>query len=274
MKTILVATDFSKVSKNAIDYAAELAKRSKANLILFHAYYVPIVTTDVMVIPPIDEIEKGAKAAMKRMETAIQKKHGKKLNIQSVCKYGFAVDEINTYVKKNKIDLIVMGMHGGGYLTEKIIGSVTTSLIRKSKCAVLAIDKKVKFKPAKKIVLASDFLSLPDAKILKPLKEIAALFKSKIHVVNVVPPSENTPTLKKAVAGIKLEHVLEDINHDFYFVKNEDVVKGLNNYVKTKKMDMLVTFPRKHSLLKIIFNEPNTKQIAFHSKVPLLAIHE
>jgi len=40
MKTILVPTDFSKIARNAIDYAVEIAKLTKAKLILFHVYHV------------------------------------------------------------------------------------------------------------------------------------------------------------------------------------------------------------------------------------------
>ncbi|MBK7818144.1 MAG: universal stress protein [Sphingobacteriaceae bacterium] len=47
MKTILVPTDFSRVSNNAIDYAAELAVFSKSKLILFNSYHIPVAVTEV-----------------------------------------------------------------------------------------------------------------------------------------------------------------------------------------------------------------------------------
>ena len=95
MKTILVPTDFSNISKNAINYAVELAKLTKSKIILFHAFYVPIVTTDVMVIPPMEEIEESNLSVLKKIEKAIYKKHGKKVIVECKCKYGFPVDEIN-----------------------------------------------------------------------------------------------------------------------------------------------------------------------------------
>ena len=42
MKTILVATDFSSSAANAANYAAEMALRIKANLLLLHVYRIPI----------------------------------------------------------------------------------------------------------------------------------------------------------------------------------------------------------------------------------------
>ena len=274
MKTILVPTDFSKTSLNAIDYAVEIAIRTKAKIILFHTYYMPIITSDIMVIPPIDELDNGCSIGLKKIENNIYKKHGKTIDVEFKCKYGFPIDEINVFAKEKKVDLIVMGMQGAGNLTEKIIGSVTTSLIRKSKCPVLAIGEHVKFKPLKKIVLASDFEEISNITILKPLKELANLFKSHIDVLNVVPELETVPMIRKSVAGIKLENALDDIKHDFYFSQNENVVEGINNYISENDMNMVVTIPRKHSFLKSVFNEPDTTRIAFHTKVPLLALHE
>lgn len=274
MITILVPTDFSKISLNAIDYAVEIAVRTKAKIILFHTYYMPIITSDIMVVPPIDELDNGCADSLKRIESNIYKKHGKNIDIEFICKYGFPIDEINLFAIEKKVDLIVMGMQGAGYLTEKIIGSITTSLIRKSKCPVLVINRGLKFKPVKKIVLASDFEVIADATILKPLKEFVQLFKSQVYVLNVVPELETVPMIGKAAVGIKLEHALEDVNHSFYFSQNEDVVAGINDFIDEKDADMVVMIPRKHSFLNSVFNEPDTKRIAFHSKVPLLALHE
>lgn len=274
MKTIVVPTDFSKISLNAIDYAVHIAMQTKAKIILYHIYYVPIITSDVMVVPPIDELDEGCATSLMKIENNIYKKYGNKIDIEYKCKYGFPIDEINAFAEEKKADLIVMGMQGAGYLSEKIVGSVTTSLIRKSKCPVLAIDSRVKFKPIKKIVLASDFNEISNKSVLKPLKEFIHLFKSELYVLNVVPELETVPMISKATVGIKLEHALEDVKHSFYFSQNEDVVDGINDFVSENNMDMVVMIPRKHSFLKSVFNEPETKRIAFNTKVPLLALHE
>ena len=45
MKTILVGVDFSKSSDNTIEYAIEIAKKSEAKVLLFHALSAPVVHT-------------------------------------------------------------------------------------------------------------------------------------------------------------------------------------------------------------------------------------
>src|SRR5687767_1360079 len=123
MKTILVPTDFSEASQNALDYAAEIAKPLKAKLILFHAYHLPIVSGQMPVnLPSEVEIEKETMDILRRMGQALHKKHGPKIHVAIVSKLGLAVDLINELVKANNIDLIVMGMQGGGLITQKLIG--------------------------------------------------------------------------------------------------------------------------------------------------------
>lgn len=274
MKTILVPTDFSKIAQNAIDYAAEIAKHTKSKLILFHVYQIPIAPTEVPIIYPVDQMEKDIMEGLHKIEKQIHAKHGKNILVECQSTSGFPVEEIRLYSKKNKADLIVIGMQGAGYLTEKLIGSVTTSLIRNSKCPVLVIDKHVKFKSIKKIALACDYNEVRNKSIFSTMKEIANLFDSHVYVLNVVRELETAPAVSEAIAGIKLNHSLEDIKHSFHATKNEDVVQGINEFVDDKKIDMIVMIPRMHSILKNLFEEPHTKRMAFHTKTALLALHE
>lgn len=274
MKTILVPTDFSAASENAVNYAAEIAKATNAKLILFHVYNLPVTATEVpIVLPNTDELEKDCLEGLLRISTRLHSKLNT-TNIECIVKCGFPVDEINQYTQTSKIDLIVMGMRGAGYLTEKLIGSVTTSLIQRSNCPVLVIDEKVKFKNIRKIVLACDYNETENKKVLEPMKEFAHLFKSHIYVLNVLTRSEKVEPITEVVSDfIKLEHSLADTTHSFHYLSNKEIVAGINEFVSEGNMDMVVMIPRKHSLLKSVFNEPNTKKMAFHSTVPLLAIH-
>ncbi|HWY11308.1 MAG TPA: universal stress protein [Bacteroidia bacterium] len=275
MKVILVPTDFSKTATNAINYAVEIAKLIRAKLILFHAFHVPVVATEVPIaLPSLNELEKDCMEGLKKIQTSIQLNQGVALSIECVCKCGFAVDEINLYTKENKVDLIVMGMQGGGFITEKIIGSITTALLRESKCAVLAIDQKVRFRTPKKIVLACDYMETDNQTVLAPLKEMVNLFKSHVYVLNVIHELECVPSIPKAVSEfINLEDSLGDVDHSLHYLREESIVDGINDFVSERKMDMVVMIPRKHSFLKRVFQEPNTKRMAFHTNVPLLALH-
>jgi len=63
--------------------------------------------------------------------------------VVEVIKDGFPSDEIVTYAKKKKIDLIVMGTHGrpkDGGRTRGLIGSVANRVIHLAECPVLVVQ--------------------------------------------------------------------------------------------------------------------------------------
>ncbi|MDF2439002.1 MAG: hypothetical protein K0Q95_3378 [Bacteroidota bacterium] len=274
MKTILVPTDFSEAAANAIDYAVEIAKLSQAKLILFHVYHLPVVPAEVPVVMPIEETKSESIKGLKKIERSLYIKHGEQMAIECTARLGFPVEEINLFAKECKADLIVMGMEGTGYLTEKLIGSITTSLIKKSQCPVLAIAKNVRFTSLKKVVLACDYNHIENKGVLSPLREMAKQFKSHLYLLNVVPATNELPTVSKAVEGMKLDHMLEEIDHSFHYVKGGNIIEGINDFVEENGIDMVAMVPRKHSWWQNLFEEPTSKAMAFHTKTALLTLHE
>ena len=274
MKTILVPTDFSTAASNAVEYAVEIAKLSKAKLVLFHAYIVPVIPAETTLVITADEMERNAMKGLKKIAKEIHQESGKEITIDCVCRNGFAVDEINGYAEENKVDLIVMGMEGTGYIMEKIIGSTTTTVIKKSKFPVLAIDKTVRYRSIKKIALACDYSEMKNSSAVNLLKRFTTLFHSKLYIVNVINELQPVAEVGKDIAAMKLEQLLANFEHSSYHIENEDVIEGINRFVEEKSIDMVVMIPHKHTALKNFFSEPHTKRMAFHTKVPLLTLHE
>lgn len=274
MKTILIATDFSKIAGNAITYGAEIALAIEAKIVLFHAYHVPPSTFEIPeLIPSLEQVEKNTLDHLNKIKLDLVDKYQGRLTIECVSKCGFAVDEINSYVQDHKLDMIVAGMQGTGNLAEKLIGNVATSLLRHSKCPVLAIDKKVKFKSLKKIVLACDYKDLDNESVLAPLKDLVRLFDSHLYVLHVVNEEVAEPVSEVLSGFMQIQYPLKEVEHSFHTIENESIVDGIHSFVSDEKMDMVVMIPHKHSLLHSLFHLSDTKRMAFHSDVPLLALH-
>jgi nucleotide-binding universal stress UspA family protein len=181
MKTILIPTDFSEISHNAIEYAAEMALQmhEHSKIILLHVYQVQVMSAEAPVVIPVwEDIEKDCMNALKKIEHNLYRKYVKNIDIKCVCRIGFVVDEIiKQYTIENNIDLIVMGMQGASFLSEKLMGSNTTSLIRKANCPVLIINEHIKFKKIERIVLACDFENISNELNFGPIKKLASAFK-------------------------------------------------------------------------------------------------
>ena len=275
MKTILIPTDFSAIAKNAMHYGAEMALAHKAKMILFHVYQLPIVMGEIPVaIPSMEEIEAEGMDALEKLKKHLQNKYSEDLKIECQIKTGFVTDSICEIAEEIKADLIVVGMQGAGFITEKIIGSNTTSLIQKSKIPVLAIDKHAHFKSIENILFASDYEELENKDTLAPLLDLTKTFNANLHILHVEKKNNKGQTITKAVEGIKLNRYFEGITHEFHFIDSDDVLEGIHKFIEKHPVDMIVMIPRSHSFLDKLLNEPHSKQMAFHTHLPLLTIHE
>jgi nucleotide-binding universal stress UspA family protein len=275
MKTILIPTDFSKSAQNALDYAIDMAKCTSAKLILFHAYELPVIATEIPVVLTENEMEKQIIRNLKKAERYIHLNKGENLVVEYQYRCGFPVEEIRSCAERNKVDLIVMGLHGAGFIKEKLIGSVSAVLMNNSSCPVMIINQNVKFKSIKNIALAFDYSEIKNKTVLFPLNELVHAFKSHIFIFNVVKSQlEAVSSINKAVDGMKLAHALENAEHSFHYSENDDIIDGINKFVTEKKIDMVVMIPHKHSPLHNLFHESQTKKMAFHTRIPLLNLSE
>lgn len=275
MKTILAATDYSKPSLNAVHYAAELALHTKAKLLLYHAFQVPMISSEAgLVAIPFEDLEKANSTRLNKIASSLRKKYGTKIEISCLAEMGFAADTFEEVVKAKKIDLLVMGIKGAGKVSEVIIGSLASDLAGRVQCPVFIIPEKASFKKAKKIVFASDNENIADTANLKVLRELASVFKSKLFLLNVRDPNKLISAEKRKASEI--EKYFKGIDHSIDFVNNkyDDVVAVINDFVKDRDADMVAMISRKHSLISRIFNGRKTKKMAFHTNVPLLALRD
>ncbi|ASS50418.1 MAG: hypothetical protein A3D31_12690 [Candidatus Fluviicola riflensis] len=272
MKKILVPIDFSKISLNAMNYAIRLANQSNARVQLLHVCLAPglISTNTTIALPSADQLLREGLAGLEKLKRRTLKRYPD-LKIDCECISGFPIEEIQNHAEKKKADLIVMGTQGAGYLSERFFGSTATSIIGSSPVPVLAIDQKMRYRAIKRIVFACDFVET-QPQVLKPLKDMAKLFGAEIFILNVVLAPIVSPTMEETLAAYKLDRSFKNLHHTFFYLHHENIVQGINDFISEYKMDMVVMIARHHSFFSRLLMEPHTKQMAFHAKVPLLAL--
>ncbi len=272
MKTILAPTDFSEASENAVNYAAELAKFTNAKLILFHGYTIPVPVSEVPVVTlPFEELEKENTALLQSLDKKLKTNYGN-LETELITRPGFVVDEVTAIAEKKKVDIVVMGLSGAGR-TASLLGSNTTSVMKKVKQPVLAIPHNTKFKNPSKIALACDYKSIVPDHVVTTLKNFIKIFGAKVLVFDVLKKAELV-TYAKAAAEVNLENSLGSIEHSLYFPSGDDLGKEVNDFVERNSVDMLAVMPHNHSFISSLFHHSNAKKIALATHVPILSIHE
>lgn len=134
---ILVPTDFSACSEQALDYAVELAARVDARVHLLSVIGVPSYG--------VPELGVGVTAAMvdnliaDNQRALDQLGREKKLVAQTLVRVGDARDVILQTAEELKADLIVMGTHGRRGISRALLGSVAEMIVRTSPIPVLTV---------------------------------------------------------------------------------------------------------------------------------------
>jgi len=142
LQRILVPTDFSKSSSNALTYAGAFAEKFGAELYLIHvvqdlSLFIPeAVLVGPVPAPPAEQFLAAARTALER---AIQGLSFPGVTIHSEVLEGSAFDAIIRFAREKDIDLIVMGTHGHTGLAHLLLGSVAEKVVRLAPCPVLTV---------------------------------------------------------------------------------------------------------------------------------------
>jgi len=274
ISNILVPTDFSPCSKNALKIAVSLAKSMGAKLHLINAIHVPTPHLDLggqALIEPILEnyeadIEKKFLELTMEIPGLSEVKHDHKSYVS------FTIDAIYTAIETRKIDLIIMGTKGSHDKLEKMLGGVSSEVIRISEIPVLVVPEDVTSFNPKRIAFAADFQKIDSIGKLDFLKQIALMFDAEIVVVNVT--EDDKFPFSRLVESFRVDKFFGTIKHRFETVKNSSVKDGLFEFAAANSVDMIAMMPRKHTLFEKIFKSSATKQVAMDVKMPLLTFHE
>ncbi|MGE5107974.1 MAG: universal stress protein [Sphingobacteriales bacterium] len=273
MKTILVPIDFSETSINAARYAAQFALQIGGKVMLLHAYQYPVAY-------PVDK-------GLQLTDEGIKEINMKELNkvkrmieaeiplvkLEYIVINGILSGVINVFAENFRTDLIVMGLSGAGKLKEVLIGSNTLDVASNTKIPVIIVPEKCRFRKVDNVALATDFRDVVENIPDKQVKYLLEATNARLHVVNVDYHHEYATADSPFQSGL-LDAMFEGYQPHYHFVEDYNIVEGLSRYVEEKNIDLLVTVPHKHNLLHKLFVPSHTRQIVFHSKVPVMIVHE
>ena len=278
MKTILVPTDYSAVSKNAAIYALHLAKQLKAaRVILYNAYQAaPMLTEATMPIMPVMDIETLSNIStegMKYFRESLATFISEGLIVEEKTAYGIVTDGIEEICLESEIYMVVMGISGTSKLEEIFIGSTATSVLKHIQTPVIVVPAQATFNNVEKVLFTCDYDHVVGSTPMKPIRDLLNATGASLHVINIYKKQGDFDA--DLLYEEELTHsILSEFSPQYHAVKSESFIDGINKYVDENKIDLIITIPKKHGFFETLFHEPHTKQLAFHSHVPLMSIHE
>ncbi|MFT4024327.1 MAG: universal stress protein [Flavihumibacter sp.] len=273
MRSILVATDFSAASLNAARYAAIFSRKTGAELTLLHVYMLPTPVGDMpYVMISAEEIQLENEKQMDKIAGELEPVAGKKIKTQ--VNIGLPDDEVVYQSTEQGADLIVTGMRGSSSALNKLIGSTSAAIIRKSKLPVLVVPAGHHYKNIHTISFATDFKHPMSENSLQHLQYwLAANPGTSLQIVHVQQPGDEPGQVQlnnKSALGQKLG----GIQHSFFNEKHDSVEDGLDQFLTGHPSQLLVMVSHRHSWWHRLLNNSHTARMAYRADLPLLVLED
>ena len=139
---LMVGVDCSECGERAVEYAAELARNSKARLYVAH-----VIEWSPFSFSTVEEnFERH-----KRREEELQRAHSEVigpivnrlkaegLEVTWLVRHGHVADTLNTLAVENGVTNIILGRQGTSKLKAHVFGSVGSRLVQVAECAVSVV---------------------------------------------------------------------------------------------------------------------------------------
>jgi nucleotide-binding universal stress UspA family protein len=268
MKTIIAPTDFSAVSLNAMNYAADLAVAIDAKLLLVNIVPLPVTSSVEVTITEetISELQEDTDKGLLKLKEELLLRTKNRIDIQSFSEFGTVEYDMEEICGVRKPFALVMSAKNSNAFERFIMGSNTLSAMRHIPYPVLVIPESCSFKDIHKIAFACDLEKGSAYETIKILKEWIYSFKASLDVVNVNRRADvGTESLANSIS---IQNQLAEFRPAFHFINNEKVEDGINNFLKKTAPDLLIVIHQSNS----IFHKSHSKPLLLHSSVPVLSI--
>ena len=276
MKTILLPTDFSKNSMNAIDYAMQLLENETCEFYIINIQKASsFVSDDLMTISSSTTIYQtligAAKRSVKNIIAAVKEKYNnERHDFFSIVDYDNFIDGINQICLAREVDMIIMGTEGAAGAQKMLFGSHTARVMQRCNTPVLAIPNGCTFKGIDRIAFTSNYLSLYKQEELQPLIDISELFDAKIDILHLANDEHLSQNQENNRAF--LDSCFANLTHEFIDLEKKDIFETVQNYIKSNDVKMLAMMSRKHSFLERLFARHLVETFAFKIDVPFLVM--
>lgn len=277
MKHILLPTDFSDNSWNAIKYAIKLFKNEACVFHLLNTYTPIIYNVEYVLGYPAqfglgDAIRNTSQENLKELVGKIAEEFPNNLNhkFETLARFDTLISGIKEFMSKHTTHVIVMGTQGATGAKEVLFGSNTVHVFKEIKCPVIAIPSGFEYENPHEVLFPTDLGVNYKVTQLGLLKEIAESHNSRINAMHVSTGYELTES--QISNKLELESMFKNISFLFHELKSMDVTDAINQFQIKTKINLLAMINNKHSFFENLFFQSKLKQIGFHLNIPFLVI--
>jgi|GEM_PF-3215509 len=271
MALILVAVDFSAASLNAALYAAHLAKLAGAESITLTTV-IPEHTYGSDGTPLASEKSERKTAVYKKLEE-LQVILFAKVNVPTKLHilFGDFDQQLANYIKEISADLMVMGVAETDSF-ETFFGTThSIEMIKRTTLPILVVPEGAIFnigfnKKMDVSLMVDNHYKIPTYKFEKWLR----LLQPHVHLTHVDESFIGSPSSEEMENLHYLKQDLLRYDPTIHLLKGSGFSDAVNDFCAEQGVEMIFTFPAKHSFFNLLFAGSHTKKLIFRSKVPVL----
>jgi nucleotide-binding universal stress UspA family protein len=274
MKRILFPTDFSEAATNAFVHALEFAKIVQGELVLMHAFELPVFDNqffpeNYMLIYESVELSQFEmfKEEIPKLRAIAQKNHLDKIKMTHRLMDGNLLYNIKKSVKDDKIDYVIMGTEGASGWSEFFSGTNTGNVLSDLDVPILCIPIDAKYKKTETIGFTTRFRP-KDKKALKKVVKLAKMANAKVKCLYVKTSKSDVDeeTIKKWEIDFEQDTI------EFFVIESDEVKETVLDFILHKEIDILTMVSYKKTFFQGLFHPSLTKKFANNFDVPILAI--
>ncbi len=268
MKSILVATDFSKGAENAAGYARALARITSRRITYLHIVTLPIVdpmVSTALVSETIDDLKADAEDRLRKL-VALDENRG--LTSGYIISFEDIVSTIN---ETPDVDLVVIGKTGHRTFLDRLIGSTAQSLINHIEPPLLVVPEEFSGDIFERLCYASKLEFNEKRHIAKALD----WRKYSDHDLIIGHIIEEFPLDINANEQFKVS-IDKDFGKRGYVYKDfaaEAYKRGIAEFIEKEGISLLFVTTRKRGFFEGIIDPSQTRGMINAAKIPVVVFN-
>lgn len=268
---ILIPTDFSVQSEFAYLMVKKLEEKINTEIHFMHVLSVPdtVSMDDSGNISTCGEIDvtyvQKQKEIAERKLANLKNLYGAEINTHLLL--GKTTDAIVDYANTAKMDLIVMGTKGAWGIKEKLSGTSTQMVARKSTIPVLSLMCDRSDLTINHLLLVHDF-SKPTAENLSLMHKMLKAFNPTLHLLQIISGEISTLEIESNMQQFANLNSIDKF--ECHIINDKDVENGVIHFNQMSNMDMIcIGTHGKGGML----HQSATEKLINHLFKPIISFH-
>jgi nucleotide-binding universal stress UspA family protein len=268
---ILVPTDFSENAENAFRYAQAVVKDLGGEITLINVVHMQGLPSATFGIGKLMEmVEETIRMESHKALDASIEKADKSLLIRKHVELTYNIQEcLKKFIQLEKFDLVIAGTKGASGLKKVFIGSNAAGMIDNLPVPIIVVPKEAQYKDHAHIAYVTDLIG--EEKDFPEVIRLSRLFKAHTGILHVDTSGKaNEEEIRVLFDTLAGQHHYRD--YSITVIREKDILSGIDNFLLSHPSDFLCVAPEKRSIFGRFFDRSLSKELAYQSTLPVLAI--